>query len=395
MRRDGWRGRLLVALLVVMRPASAGAQEQSSSEPAFAVAPRAYVQVDWRGYPDWPVTTGTGRLNHDPLEIRRARFGVDGRWQRVAFEVTLDPQDEDGVIAKDAYAQVRFTRALRIRVGQFKIPGSREYDRSARTIDVMERAAVAQTLAAGRDVGAMLYGDLGDRVSYDVGLFAGDGNGRAGRAGATGAARAVVAITGGLEVAGAFASGRTEAVDTEDPNGLVGRSSSGYRFFEQVYVHGRRLRASADAEWERGPWRLWGELMRADDQRREQGLDFEDLPSLVGTGWSVAATRTLGRRQGRDRVRWREIDLALRLDGLSFDDNGPRTANDSVRARATDVRRRGVVTTTAGVSWQPSPWARVMTNASWEHYDETRSGPEPGRSGFLALGTRLQIELPR
>jgi hypothetical protein len=45
-------------------------------------------------------------------------------------------------------------------------------------------------------------------------------------------------------------------------------------------------------------------------------------------------------------------------------------------------------------SWQPTPWTRMMTNASWEHYDETRSGPEPGRSGFLTLGTRLQVELP-
>ncbi len=395
-RRDAGRALrpwLAVAVLAVTAPASA--QDAPASEPAFELAPRAYVQFDWRGYPDWPVAAGTGRLSHDPFEVRRARVGVDGRWRRVAVELTIDPQDEDGVIAKDAYAQIRFTRALRLRLGQFKIPGSREYGRSARTIDFMERAAVAQTLAAGRDIGGMLYGDLGERVSYDAGLFAGDGNGRAGRADATAAARTEVALADGLEIGGSVAVGRTEAVDTRDPNGLVGRSPSGYRFFDQVYVHGRRTRASVDADWERGPWRVTGELMRAGDQRLEQGLDFEDLPPLVGTGWSVALTRALGRDRGVSRVRWREIALALRLDSIGFDDSGPRSGNDSVRARATDIRPRGVLTTTLGVSWQPSAWTRVMTNASWEHYDETRSGPEPGRSGFLALGTRLQIALPQ
>ena len=386
--------RLFAIAMLVLSASGVAAQEQSASEPDFELSPRGYVQLDWRGYPDWGVATGTGRLNHQPFEVRRARVGIDGRWQRVSFELTLDPQDEDGVIAKDAYAQVRFTRALRIRLGQFKIPGSREYGRSARSLDFLERAAVAQTLAAGRDIGGMATGEIGERFTYEAGVFAGDGNGRAVRGAATGASRLEVALTDDLEIGGSFGAGRTEAIESDDPNGLVGRSASGFRFFDQVYVNGLRTRGSVDADWDRGSWRVWGEFMRTDEQRREQGLEFEDLPRVVGTGWSVAVTRDLGRRQGRDRIRWREIELALRLDSVGFDDNGPRTGNDSVRARATDIRPRRVLATTVGASWQPTPWTRIMTNASWEHYDETRSGPEPGRSGFLTLGTRLQVELP-
>lgn len=385
-----------IALLavVLLAPAAASAQDAEPPAPAFEIAPRGYVQLDWRGYPDWNVVTGTGRLNHEPFEVRRARVGVDGRWGRVSFELTIDPQDGDGVIAKDAYAQVRVSRALRLRLGQFKLPGSREYGRSARSIDFMERAALAHTIAAGRDLGGMATGEIGDRFDYEAGVFVGDGNGRAARAGPTAAGRADVGLGGDVEVGASFSVGRTEAVDTDDPNGLLGRSASGFRFFEQVYVNGLRTRLGADAEWDRGPWRVAAEYMRADEQRLEQGLDFEDLPRLVSTGWSIGVLRTFGRQPGRRRIRWHEVELGARLDSLVFDDSGPRTGSDSVRARATDIRRRGVLATTLSVSWQPAPWTRVMTNASWEHYDETRSGPQPGRSGFLALGTRLQLNLP-
>jgi hypothetical protein len=394
-RRRVLRNAIVTAALILAPSwaAVAAAQDETAPEGAFEIAPRGYVQFDWRGYPDWPVATGTGRLNREPFEVRRARVGVDGRWRRVSFELTLDPQDADGVLVKDAYAQVRFTRAVRLRVGQFKLPGSREYGQSARTIDFLERAALADTIAAGRDAGGMLTGEIGDRFAYEAGIFAGDGNGRAGRAQATGAARVEFDATDDVQVGASLSAGRTEAVDTEEANSLAGRSPSGYRFFDQVYVHGLRVRSGLDAEWEPGEWRIAAEIMRGDEQRLEQGLDFEDLPRAVATGWSAAVTRTIGRAQGR-RVRWREFDVGIRVDGVAFDDAGPPTGSDSVRPRATDIRRRSVVTTTLGVSWQPSVWTRVMTNASWEHYDETRAGPEPGRSGFLALGTRLQLSLP-
>jgi hypothetical protein len=379
---------------LVVSVAAASAQDASPPEPAFEIAPRGYLQLDWRSYPDWTVATGTGRLNHEPFEVRRARVGVDGRWQRVSFELTIDPQDDDGVMVKDAYAQMRFTRAVRLRVGQFKMPGSREYGRSARTIDFLERAPVAQTLSAGRDIGGVVFGDLGDRLTYEAGLFAGDGNGRAVRAAATAAGRVEFALTEDLELGGSISAGRTEAVDVEDPNGLVGRAASGYRFFEQVYVNGLRTRAGGDVQWEPGSWRVNGEFLRVDEQRHEQGLDFEDLPRAVATGWSLAVTRTFGRDQGRARVRWREIEVAARVDAVRFDDSGPDTGNASVRPRATDIRPRGARAATLGASWEPSPWTRVMTNVTWEHYSETRSSPEPGRSGFITLGTRLQVNLP-
>lgn len=386
----------IVAVVALLLLASTTTFAQGGSSD-FEISPRGYVQFDWREYPDWIVPRGSNRLNREQLEVRRARVGVDGRWKQVSFEVTVDPQDTDGVLVKDAYAQMRFTRALRLRVGQFKVPGGREYQTSARSIDFLERSALSESLAAGRDIGAMLTGEVGSRLGYQAGVFAGDGNGRGDRSGVTGAGRAEWQTAGDLDVGASFGMSRTGADDTEDSNGLLGRASSGYRFFEELYVDGWRLRTGVDAEWTPGPWRVRAEFLRTNEQRREQGLDVEDLPAAVGTGWSAEVTRRFFRRGGsgsRARNRWREFDASLRADWLGFDDNGPATDRDSVRARATDIRPRSVLTGTAGVSWSPTSWTRVLTNASWEKYSDPRTGPEPGREAFWVFGTRLQLELP-
>jgi hypothetical protein len=379
-----------IAVGAQAQPAPAG-----QNDGTFEFAPRGYVQFDWRGYPGWDVPLGSGRLNHEAIEVRRARVGFDGQWRRLSFELTLDPQDADGVLVKDAYGQFRISRALRLRAGQFKLPGGREYGTSARSIVFMERSALSESLAAGRDVGVMATGEIGRRFDYEAGVFAGDGNGRGARSGWTGAGRAEWALTGNLTMSGSFSGGLTSSVDADPPTGLEGRAPSGYRFFEELYVQGLRLRTGADVVWTSRPWTVAGEVLRAYDQRSEQGLDFEDLPGTVGLGWSASITREFGRRSRGPRSRWREFDLSVRLDQLSFDDTGADTGRDSVRARATDIRARGAATLTTGVSWRPTRWARVLTDASAERYSEPRSAPEAGKRGYyLVIGTRLQVELP-
>jgi hypothetical protein len=383
-------------MLALVAPAVAQqTSEQRGRNTSFEVTPRGYVQLDWRGFPDWIVQPDTGRLDRATFEVRRLRFGVDGRWQRVAYELTIDPQDGDGVFVKDAYGQIRLPVGLRLRAGQFKLPGSREYGEAARSLDFMERSSLAASAAPGRDIGGMVTGAWGRRLEYQAGLFAGDGNGRASRAGRTSAGRVAWDGPKDWEAAGWFTEGSTSAVDSEPPNGLDGRSTVGYRFFERLYVNGRRVRVGGGAGWTPGPWRLRVEGLRVRDDRSEQGLDFEDLPGVAALGWSASVTRELGRRSGRARARWRELDLGVRLDTLSFDDTGAETGRDSVRPRATDVRRRGVWTLTAGVTWRPTRFARILTNVGVERYSESRSAPEPGRAGsYVTAGTRLQLELP-
>ena len=400
MRAVVWRTAVALFICTMcVKPANAQpAQAESgpNTNGGFEIAPRGYVQFDWRGYPDWTVATGSGRLEHETLGVRRARIGVDGQWRRMSFELTVDPMDDlDDTLIKDAYVEIRFTRALRLRGGQFKLPGSREYGTSARSLDFLERSAFAQSIAPGRDIGGMAFGQFRRRFAYEAGLFAGDANGRNSRSGITAAGRLAWDGPRGVELAGSFSEGRTSAVDTESANGFEGRSQSGYRFFERLYVDGRRTRVGGDAGWTPGSWRVTAEAMRVRDERAGQGLDLEDLPGAVGIGWSAAVTREFGRRPGPTRSRVREWVLGIRYDSLELDDVGPKTLEESVRPRATDVRARGQRTLTTGLSWNFSRWARVMGNASLERYAEARSAPEPGNRGlYWAFGTRLQIQMP-
>lgn len=368
-------------------PAGAGqAQSQENQQPpaVFELIPRAYVQLDWRGYPDWPVPPGTGTLQFDTFEVRRLRAGADGHWRAVRFEVAVDPQDLDGTFVQDAYAEVR-RGGYRIRFGQFKVPGSREYGASAASTDFLERAALGRVLAAQRDVGAMFHGDLGQRFDYDVGVFAGDDNGSSRRAGLTGAARFEWEPSRDLILAAYGSAGRLTAVDSDPENGLEGRLPSSYRFFDNVYVQGRRTRLGGDVEWSPGRWQFTAEALRVHDERLEQGLDIDDLPPVAGIGATVTA-------------RWRfaaRRDVAIRYDYLGFDDIGPETAMSSVRPRASDIRARSGEGITFGASWGITRWARVMAESEVEWFSDARSAPEPGRSGpYWVFGTRFQLELP-
>ena len=276
----------------------------------FELVPEAYIQLDWRSYPESPVSPGTGRLEFNTFEVRRLRAGVNGQWRGVQFELTFDPQDLDGTLVKDAYAEFR-PGSYEIRFGQFKPPGSRDYGTSARQTDFLERAALGRALSAQRDVGVALHGDLGQRFDYDVGIFAGDNNGSTRRSGLTGAGRLEWEPGRDLVLAVYGSEGRLTAVDTDPENGLEGRLSSGYRFFENVYVQGRRTRLGGDVEWSPGRWQFTVEALRVRDERQEQGVDIDNLPSVVGTGASLT-------------TRWRfapRRDVAVRYEYLGFDDD--------------------------------------------------------------------------
>jgi hypothetical protein len=383
-RRPCW---LLPLCLAAAVPALAGQNAQETPNPpppTFELAPEAYIQLDWRGYPDSPVTPGTGRLAFDTFEIRRLRAGIDGQFRGVRFEFTIDPQDLDGTFVKDAYVEFR-PGSYEIRLGQFKPPTSRDYGASARSLDFLERAALGRALTAQRDIGAALHGDLGEAFDYDVGLFAGDNNGSSRRSGVTGAGRLEWEPTPNLVLAIHGSEGRLTAIDSDPANGLEGRLSSGYRFFEPVYVQGRRTRFGGDVEWSPGGWQFTVEALRVRDERREQGVDLDDLPSVVGTGATLTA-------------RWRfapRRDLAVRYEFLELDDAGPDTEMASVRPRAADLRARAGQAVTIGGSWAILRWARLMGNAGVEWFSDPRTAPEAGADrGYWTLGTRLQIELP-
>lgn len=87
--------------------------------------------------------------------------------------------------------------------------------------------------------------------------------------------------------------------------------------------------------------------------------------------------------------------MMVRYERLEFDDNGPSSSRDSVRARATNVRLRAMNALTLGASWKPQPWLRFMGNAGMERFPESRSAPQSGKMGtYFTLGARIRVEIP-
>ncbi|HYB95236.1 MAG TPA: porin [Vicinamibacterales bacterium] len=380
-------------MLAATLASPAAAQDAGAAHTGFTIRATGYLQLDARAFPDWGVRPGTPRLERDTLAIRRLRGGVDGAWRNTSFELSVDPFDDEDNIIKDAYLQLALKARHRIRVGQFKIPGSREYDTTARRTDFLERSILAAELAAGRDIGVRIDGRLRS-FRYEAGVFAGDGVGRRERAGVTIAGRGRWEPIRGLELAMFGSIGDTTADETAAANGLDGRSAAGYRFFERVYVDGRRARFGGDAEWTSGPWRITADALRVHDQRRGQSPDYDDLPSFLAQAWTVGASRRFGDGAANgDRVERWPWQVAARYEQAIFDDVGPVTERASVRPRATDIRRRGVDTVTTGLSYQATRWLRVLSEAGLERYREPHSAPSPGRSGsYVTAGLRLQIE---
>lgn len=374
---------------VIASPATAGqnAQEtkkQKAPPPVFELTPEAYIQLDWRAYPQSPVATGTGRLEFNTFEVRRLRAGATGRWRGARFEFTVDPQDVDGTFVKDAYVEFR-PGSYQIRFGQFKPPSSRDYGTSARQTDFLERTALGNSLSAHRDLGVALHGDIGQDVDYDVGVFAGDNNGAPSRSGLTGAGRLEWEPRRDLVLAVYGSEGRLSAVETDPENGLEGRLSSGYRFFENVYVQGRRTRIGGDVEWSPGPLQFTVEALRVREERQEQGVDLDTLSPLLGAAANVTTRWRFARRR----------DVVLRYEYVGFDDAGAETDMASVRPRAADVRARSAHGLTVGASWGVTGWLRLMGNAGVEWFSDARTAPEAGNDrAYWTLCTRVQLELP-
>ena len=428
------RARALAGLLLLFLVGAASAQEKLPAKPVakapakapegwrfepFAIKNKAagfelrlsgYLQADFRSYHDWQVGDGTDdSLRADEFEWRRLRVGLEGEWRRLVFEVDVDPAFDPGDQLKDARLGLRFAKQLEIDGGHIKLPVSPEWLSSAAKTDFVERAAVVDSLAPGRDWGGVASGQLGRFVEYRGGVFEGDARSSDKRAGATAAGRLVLKPSGWLDLGGSFSQGDVTAAPVaagsdRSPKGLDGTSETGYEFFPGGYVNGQRRRFGVDARIQGGPVAVWGEFLEAREQRKGQGPTGEDLPDVRGRGWSATATwlvtgerKTRTIRPGPGRALFAgpgAVELALRYDELWFDDVSNQ-GFESAGSRASNVRPAGMETFTGGLSWWPTSFLRLQGNVLVERYDDALRAPEPGNGGdYVSLLGRIQVHLP-
>jgi phosphate-selective porin len=178
---------LLAGTATRAQPAAEGAPAKAPG--AFTWTPTAFVQFDVRGFPRWSLDPDDTRLRRDTFEVRRVRAGVDGTWKDLRFELSVDPVEWNEPPIQDAWIEWRPSRTLRLRGGQFKLPGGREYGTSSRRLGFLERSPLSESLAAGRDTGTQADLRIGRGWHAEVGVFLGDGRGREHRGGTTVASR--------------------------------------------------------------------------------------------------------------------------------------------------------------------------------------------------------------
>ncbi|MBK8481912.1 MAG: hypothetical protein IPL40_12145 [Proteobacteria bacterium] len=127
------------------------------------------------------------------VQLRRVRLVLQGHaWSshlRYYFQLGLAPRDQlggltadDGSIRRnplrDANLEFDRWRDLTVRVGQMKVPFSRERVQSSSALNLVDRSAANEEFNLDRDLGLQLTSrDLGGRgwLGYSIGIFAGHG----------------------------------------------------------------------------------------------------------------------------------------------------------------------------------------------------------------------------
>lgn len=374
----------------------------------FKIALKGYIQADFSSYQDWTAEDADGNSSLTPdFEWQRARIGLEGEWRRLSFEVDVDPAFDKGDELKDAWIDLRLSKAIQLRGGNLKLPVSPEFLTSPAKTDFVERAAVVDSIGPNRDWGAIVHGEISRAVEYQAGVFEGDNRGSDGRAGTTAAARLVLKPTRWIDFGGSFSQGDVQAdpvgpeLDPE-PKGLSGESVTGYLFFPSVYVNGRRLRWGVDARIQAGPFSLWGDFLETREQRKGQGPTLLDLPEVRGDGWSATATWLVtGEKKTRTIRPSRSlfhgpgaVEIAARYESLRFDDVD-NEGFEAAGSRAANVRPAGYHAFTGGLSWWPSPFLRLVGDVVVESYDDALRAPTPGKKGnYVTLLGRVQVHLP-
>ena len=126
------------------------------------------------------------------VSIRRARLVFQGNasgpsltyYLQLSFS-NLDNEADLRLPLRDAYVTWSPVRDVNVRVGQMKVPFSRQRLASSSALQLVDRSIVVTELNLDRDVGIQVFSrDLFgvNKVGYSLGLFGGEGRNRLGRA---------------------------------------------------------------------------------------------------------------------------------------------------------------------------------------------------------------------
>jgi phosphate-selective porin len=384
----------------------------------FSVGLTGYIQWDFRHFNWEPKETDLGRLLFADRELRRLRVGFEGKYKKLTFEFVVDPRTgpdapvdlefTDRFQLKDATVGYEFSKKAYLLVGHFKPPVSPEFLTSAAKTDFVERSLVATRLAPDRDWGVGISGEAG-KFTYAAGVFAGDDSEALQSAEATGAARLTYEALKGLTVGGSFSQGKVEPEPREgsrepEPKGALGRTTTGFSFWNRAHVNGTRRRLGADLEYRRGPFRVIGEYLQEQEQRKGQGSTGQDIPDVRGSGWSLQGSwlltgekkvNTIAPKRSILKGGFGALEIAARVESLKFDDTGSPEGFAGYGNRARNIATSSATAIELGLNYWATNFFKLLGNAVWESYNDPLIAPIPGDTGkYFTLTARIQFMIP-
>jgi phosphate-selective porin OprO and OprP len=357
-----------------------------SADGSFQLRLRGLVQSDGRFFVD-----DSAEIAPDTFALRRVRPILDATVYKV-FDLRLMPDFGGGTtVLQDAYVDLRFTPALRVRGGKFKSPFGLERLVSASELLFLERATPT-AVAPNRDVGFMVHGDVfkGD-LSYAIGAFDGvvdggstDVDDRDGKDLVTrlfahpfrqGGREAVKGL--GIGVAGSYGKQNGSAAT---PSLALYRTTGQQTFFRYrsdgtaagtVFADGTRYRWSAQGYYYYGPLGVLAEQV-VSSQRVRRDLSAATLET---TAWQLAGSwvltgeeasyRSVTPKFAFDRAtgKWGAFEITARYHQLTPDKNAfPLFANVQVAAE----RARAW---TGGLNWYLNRNIKIVLDYEQTHFD--------------------------
>lgn len=370
-----------------------------SGDKAHKISINGRVQLDYRDI------SKTDEQTKDEFDVRRAYFGVSGQLAKYYdFKVVANFAEKDDT-GKDksnqldeAYFGINWWKQASFRFGQFKMPFSLEEQTSSRFIDFQERS-MANALAPGKEIGAMVHGEPTKGVFYALALSTGEGRSKLeavedeesdviARVGAN-VAELVGHADNVYHVALAGSWG-------DQSNNVAAESNSesrGVKFFSYSAA-GERDRIGAEGALAFGPVKLQGEYITAKydyDNGDSADVDVWYAEAMwMITGEKYASSYKAGKF---DRMRplndfnpdgkgWGAWEVGVRYTDFDASDF------DGINSIASGTETNEADSWTVGLKWIPTPNTRFLLN----YVDTDFDTPVYGEDNEKAVTLRTQFD---
>jgi phosphate-selective porin OprO/OprP len=377
-----------------------------SADNNFQLRLRGYVQSDGRFYPgdDGPIVA-------DEFLLRRVRPLLEGTLFKFV-DFRLMPDFGGGTtVLQDAYLDLKFSPAFKLRTGKFKSPLGLERLASALDIPFVERA-YPTSIVANRDIGVLLFGDVAKTtVAYALGVVNGATDGSSLDVDDRDAKDVVARVfvqpfkngdNEGLKQLGFGIAGSngTQRGTILTPNLPTIRTSGQQIFFRYrtdatpegtTFADGAHWRVVPQAYYYNGPLGLLTEYVAASQAvRRDQ-----QTARIGSSAWQLTGTWVLTGEKGSYRGvapthpfdtksgALGAFELTARYHVLEIDDNAfPVFANPTAAARSAKAWA-------AGVNWYLNRAVKIQADYEQTHFE---GGATTGdRKTANEILTRFQV----